>query len=409
VSVNPGAFISAGFQEESAILQAEQQATVEGINSSSTIKNLLLEQVTAFLNFRRAANGIEAANAELRALRARLELVVRNYTAARQSLSCAYFTNPAYRLQLDVAKEKADRSFEDAMIQGYFAAKALEYEWAERFANPVPLISVGGAKPIGEGSPTYAPFLRAESVFAVRSANTAEPHLGQFEDALREWDKTMRQVRGNELQPEFTEVISLRKQILGYAGGDEELNRLLFANYIAKHREPGRNPAKQDFYIPFALGLADQLVFPAEPNLKMVRLSINIKSRPGRVAAEAPWSGQPFRVEMVMLDEAVVRTFFADVTKNPPEDDLYLIDLEEGRSLATSPFRGLVQASLDGVPLTVVDNVQFANLSPAVTRWMLHVDMTNGQNIYLIPELIDEIELEITYKFGRPRVIDFPA
>ncbi len=406
-SYNTQYLVIAGFQSEVARLQARQEIQVEGINSAATVKNLLLEQETSRIAFEQAVLAFESANAELAALQKQVDSLIFNYLAAREDLQCAYFTNPAYRVQRDIAKENADRSFEDAMIEGYYAAKALEYEWAEKFSNPV--LRVGGGAEIIGNSTTYEPFTRAESVFRVFSADKNAPTLKQFRTALSEWDELLRQLRGNEQQPKFTEVISLRKQVFGYAGGDEDLNRLLFGNLIAKNRKKERNPAKEDVYLPFALGLADQLVFPAEPNLKMVSMSLNIKSRPGRFAAESAWSGQPFRVEMVMLDEAVIRTFFADVTQFPPRDDLFIVDLEEGRSLATSPFRALVQASLDGTPASVAENVQFENLSPAVSRWMLHIDMTNGQNAYLIPELIDDIELKITYKFGRPRIIDFPS
>ncbi len=391
-----------------AYVTTKSEIDIEGINSTALIKNLALKLGTAQISLDQAGLGIEAAQADLNQLRARLQRAARNYVDARSDLECAYFTNPAYRLELDLAKENADASFEAAMIQGYFASKALEYEWAERFQNPVERIGTGNPEPIGDTT-TYAPFLRAESAFAVRSAGAAgapRPSLNQFREALRLWDQKMRQLRGNELQPEFTEIVSLRKQILGYAGGDEEVNRLLFANYIAKNRKPGRD-VKDDVYIPFSLTIADQRIFPAEPNLKVVKIGMNIKSRPPHFAADSAWSGGAFRAELVMLDEAQLRTFFADFGKNPPDDDLIHIDLEEGRSLSISPFRGLLQATVDGTPTGTPENVQLANLSPAVSRWVMHFDMSNGQNTNLIPEYIDDIELRITYKFGRPRTITF--
>lgn len=408
VSFNPYQPHIAAIQAGQTLLQALQSAAIEGINSAATIKGLLLQQATAAIAIERAANALRARQAELEQLRARLQRTVRNYVSARRNLSTAYFADPAYRMEADLAKENADNSFEAAMIQGYFTAKALEYEWAERFANPVERIGVGNPVSIGEAN-QFAPFVAAESVFSCRSVangGSPAPRLNDFRSALAAWDQLMRQQRGNEQQPEFVEILSLRKDILGYVGGDENVNRILFADFLKRNRVPGRNALKDDVLIPFSLSIADQRLFPAEPNLKLVSMSLNIKSRPPRVAAEAGRS-RPFRVEMVMLDEAVLRTFFADYSHNPPDDDLLVIDLEEGRSLSTSPFRALMQATLDGTPAGLPANVQLANLSPAVTRWVMRIDMSNGENVYLIPEYIDDIEMRITYKFGRPRSFTF--
>ncbi len=405
---NPAQVIAGQLRSNQTLIQATQSARIEGINSAAQVKSLLLEQATALISLDRARVAIDALKAESNALRAELQRVVRNYVTAQRNLAEAYYADPAYRLETDIAKENAESSFEAAMIQGYFTAKALEYEWAESFSNPVERIGVGNPVPIGEAQ-LFAPFIAAESVFSCRSAGNASspaPRLSDFLTALEAWDQTMRQVRGNEQQPQFVEIISLRKDILGFAGGDESTNRLLFADFLAKNRKPGRNPRKDDLVIPFALSIADQRLFPAEPNLKLVDMSLNIKSRPPRFAAEAGWS-RPFRVEMVMLDEAVIRTFWADFSNDPPDDDLLIIDLEEGRTLSTSPFRGLLQATLDGQPSGLPANVQFANLSPAVTRWVLRIDMANGENVYLIPEYIDDIEIRMTYKFGRPEVFTF--
>jgi hypothetical protein len=393
------------FRGTQTLLRALESSTIGNINSAATIKNYLLQQATQLIAVERAGFEIEARKAEYRESQAELERAVRNYVSAQDNLATAYFTNPAYRLQLDLARENADQSFEAAMVAGYFAAMALEYEWSERFENPVRRLDGALPEPIGDAV-LFNPIVRAESVFASRSvANTdaPAPRLAVFAQALRSWDVKMRQLRNVSAQSGRTRVVSLRKDILGLTGGDETYNRLAFSDWIAKRRVAGNNPAVEDLVVEFALQVADQFLFPALPNLKIEQLRVNLWSLPGRSLLGPQHNGSPALVDFVMLDNATIRTFFAQY---PNDDDLLTIDLEAGRSLSQSPFYALVESTINGLG-SVAPNTEHENRSPAVSRWTLRIDSSSGQNGNLQLQYLDDIEITFTYKTGKPRDFSF--
>lgn len=400
VTFKPGYILNAALSSSRTLLGALQQAQIENINSAATIKNLLLQQASALLSLERAGVVIEERKSALEEGRARLQRSIRNYVAARANLAEAYFTNPAYRLQLDLARENAEASFQAAMVAGYFASKALEYEWAERVQNPVLRLDGGLAEPIGDIG-TYNGIVAAESVFAARSAgspSSPSPSLITFRQALRLWDSKMRQLRSPGTQVGDTVTISIRDDILGQ-------DRTQFQSFVADHLVSGNNPqGKQDLLFEFALQIADQSILPALPNLKIESLGLNLRSRPGTSLRGAGSDGNAARVNLVMVDNALIRTFFADY---PDDDDLLNIDLEGGRTFATSPFFAQVQSSIDAFPAVIAPNTQLQGHSPAVTRWTVWVDMENSANRDLQLENLDDIEINLTFRFGRPRPFTF--
>lgn len=402
VSINPLAPLLAMVRGRRDILSAIQQSEIRNIDSAATIKQLLLEQAQAQIAVERAGKILEQENASLHAFWAELQRTVRNYVAAREDMTSAYFTNPAYRLDRDHLIEAAEITFESAMVESYYAAKALEYLWSEKFNNPVNRLEGGLPEPLAS---TYDPYVRAESIFSVKFAEIKSPNLDQYLDALQAWDVKMRQLRGPAGQNSF-ETISIRKDVLGYDGVDEEYNRLLFKDIIAKHRVEGLNPANQDLIFEFALEIGDEMLFPNHPNIKIEKIQINLVSSPERSIAGSGTTSDPAKVDLIMLDEANVRTFFAEY---PTDDDILTYDLEQGRSLEKSPFYATVDATIDGWsdPLPD-DNIQLADHSPAVTRWTLRMKMNRGNNQCLRLELLHDVKITIFYRFGKPRGVAFP-
>lgn len=406
------ASIGAAARTGLALLEEFTASQIEGANSLATVRNLLLQAAAQRIQIERASAVIDARKAELAELYAEVERVVQGYVSAQRDLACAYFTNPAYRLQLDFEREKADASFELAMVQGYYAAKALEYEWAERYENPVQTLSGAPAQPIGDGNASkFAPFVRAESVFSARSAGSIgspSPTLAEFAQALQLWDSKMRSLRVPEHEPEQCETFSLRKQILRADPIDDELSRLEFRDYVARHRIAGPDGVRNQIVLPFSISIKDsQRIFSAQqPNLKLTRLALNLESRRGgATAATGNWSGQAFKVNLVMLDQAMIRTFFAQDFR--VRDDLRIIELAGARTYRSSPFRASVQATLDGIPAGELYSEGHRNRSPAVTRWLAWLDLTDGQNANLIPELVDDLKIRFCWTHGKPRQFDF--
>jgi hypothetical protein len=392
------AAIAATFDAGITRLEALRDIEIEESESAATMGNLLLELGTAQLSYERTALAVNEARAEYTASIGDLVRFLRNFAASREELAEAYFTNPAYQVALERAAQNAERNFEGGMVAAYRTAKALEYEWAERLSNPV-LDPDGPDRPIGDVA-EFDPIVSAESVFTVRSAGSPElpaPTLSTYVQALQAWDGTMRDVRGPHRQEGHSVVVSLKRDILGFDSPDEAFNRIAFRSHGAARRVPGLNPAKPDLVIGFPLQILDQRLLPAQPNLKIQNLQVDLKTVPGRLLREEP-SPDPPLVDLLMEDQALLRTFFA---RFPEDDDFLTIDLEGSRSFRQSEFFAQVEATIDGEG-RASPNVQLATRSPAVSRWVLGFQMDNGVNRGLVLENLDDIAIRITYSFGHP-------
>jgi hypothetical protein len=405
---SPGAAVEGVFEAGKNLLETIRDSEIEHAESAATIKNLMLDEATQAINVERVALAKVEAYAEYTASIDELVRFMRNAVSARENLAEAYYNNPAYRLQLDLTQQEADRSFEAGMVSAYESTKALEYEWAERLQNPVLRLDGRPAEPIGGGS-KYDAIERAESAFALGSAgNPARaPTLQTYVEALQQWDIKMRQRRAPERQAGQTKIISLKRDILGFDTVDEAFNRLAFRDYIAKHRVPGSNPDQDDLIVEFPAEIADQRLLPAQPNLKIVSLGVNLTTVPGRTLRPAgSQNSNPPLIDLTMYGQAMLRTFFADY---PTGDDLLALKLEQARTFRQSHFTAQVEATIDGGG-TAAPNTQLANRSPAVSRWQLRIegDIT-GSNDDLILENLADIEIEITYTFGKPPEFTFPV
>lgn len=425
-SFSPGAAVDGVFNAGRTALEAGQDIALAQTESAATIRNLILEQMTQALAVQRAKLAVSEAHRAYTASIGDLIRFIRNAAGTREELAQAYFTNPAYRLQLVTAQQKADKAFNTATVAAYQTTKALEYEWSERLQNPVETLGKP-AQPIGD---SFDAIKRAESVFAVASAGSMgspDPTLKDYVLALEAWDSKLREgdLRGTQRQPGQTERISLKRDILGFDSPDEAFNRLAFRDRIAKSRRPGRNPNAPDLFIEFPLQIGDARLLPAVPNLKIVNLSednscvgglsVNLKTVPGRLLRTTP-SPNPPRLDFIQQDQAVVRTFRSRYDSGGA-DDFFVIKLEGVRDLVDSQFAAFsVQASIDGQgqPIDghyagVQSNCQLANRSPAVSRWLLRLLGNNGINGTLNLENLDDIEILLTYGFGPPQEFTFPT
>ncbi len=400
VSFNPQAALAGYIQGEIDILRSTQQIEVDGIQSSTTIKQLLLEQATAFLSLQRVQKSLERELARKTELKNELARTINNYKAAQTNFLDAYYNNPAYRLDRDQLIEAAEISFATAMTESYYAAKALEYLWSEKFNNPVMRLDGGLPEAL---SNSFDPYIRAESVFASHFASVKSPNLDDYLDALQAWDLKMRQLRVPSGQS-GSAFLSLRKDILGFTGSDEALNVRLFKDFIEKHRIKGQNVNNRNLLFEFSIEIGDQKLLPAHPNLKLEQIAVNLVSHiTGSVRGEG--GVQPVLVDLIQLDEAHVRSFF---TNYPTDDDILIYHLEQGRTLDKSPFKATVEADVDNHSYpTPKPNVQLRDHSPAVSRWALRIDTSIGQNRLLELENLEDIEIIFNYHYGKPRNVGF--
>ncbi len=116
-------------------LAAQQDAKIEGINSSAQIKTWLLELNTlnvdlqsALVTLRREVNLLASLYRE----RADLERILKEKDA---NLARRYFADPIHRVTMQTDMIGADASFREAQTWLFYMVRALEYKWNEPFTN----------------------------------------------------------------------------------------------------------------------------------------------------------------------------------------------------------------------------------------------------------------------------------
>ena len=402
LTYEPAAIVEGVQNQYITMAQAIQSAELDNINSEATIKNLLLEQDILSISLQQIQKDVERQNAIVDTQWANLDRILANYAVAQEDLAEAYFSNPAYRMEASRAEQTAEDTFETALELSYYAAKALEYQWSEKFNNPVLRLDGGLPEPLAV---SFNAFMRAESIFGAQFADRHEPSLDGFLDAMQAWDVKMRQLRYPERQI-ATVRFSLRDDLLGLGEYSPEVAEAKFRSLVDKSRYLGENTANPDMQMNFTLDILDETLFPAHPNIKIENIKANMVSTASR-SVRGSSNMAPALVDVVLLDRANVRTFFAEY---PARDDLISYQLQSGRTLEGSPFIATVEASIDGYASPVANvNTQLANHSPAVSTWVVRLKNNRYNNRDLKLEYLADIEFEIQYSFGKPRDISFPA
>lgn len=392
--------LTAQLQKEITEAQYDLQANQEAINSFYRVKDMLLELTTLAISLEQITKDLERQKALIETEWDRLDRILANYAVAQENFAEAYFSNPAYRMEASRAEQAAEESFETALELSYYAAKALEYQWSEKFNNPVLRLDGGLPEPL---SASFDPFMRAESVFSAQFANILNPSLDNYLDGLQAWDVKMRQLRYPERQT-ATVRFSLRDDLLGLGEYTPEVAEAKFRAMVNKSRYMGENTTNPDMKMEFTLDISDESLFPAHPNIKIETINANLVSTASR-SVRGSNNMAPALLDVVLLDRAYVRTFFAEY---PGRDDMLSYQLQGGRSLDKSPFIATVEANVDGYASPSASaNVQLANHSPAVSTWVLRFKNNRHNNRDLKLEYLSDIEFEIQYSFGKPRDFQF--
>lgn len=387
-------------QKKISDAQYDLQAGQEAINSFYLVKNMLLEQTTLAISLDQVAKDLERQQALIETQWDQLDRVLANYAVAQENFAEAYFSNPAYRMEASRAEQAAEESFETALELSYYAAKALEYQWSEKFNNPVLRLDGGLPEPL---SASFDPFMRAESVFSAQFATILNPSLDNYLDGLQAWDVKMRQLRYPERQT-ATVRFSLRDDLLGLGEFSSEVAEAKFRAMVNKSRYMGENTANPDMKMEFTLDISDESLFPSHPNIKIESINANLVSTASR-SVRGSNNMAPALMDVVLLDRAHVRTFFAEY---PARDDMLSYQLQSGRSIEKSPFIATVEANVDGYASpTASANTQLANHSPAVSTWVLRFKNNRHNNRNLNLEYLADIEFEIQYSYGKPRDFTF--
>ena len=399
-SSNPNIETLAQGQSEMSFLQAVQQADVDAINSSALLKNMALELATLNISLSEAQKAEERQNSVIEGLYAKVERTLANYAVAQEDYAEAYYNNPAYRMEASRSEQAAEDTFETALELSYYAAKALEYQWSEKFNNPVLRLDGGMPEPL---SVSFDPFVRAESVFSAQFAALYSPSLDDYLDGLQAWDVKMRQLRYPERQTAKVRF-SLRNDLLGYGEFTPDIAEAKFRSFIEDNRTLGDNDENRDVSFEFTLDIADERLFPAHPNIKIESINLNLVSTASR-SVRGDNNMAPALVDLVMLDRAFVRTFFAEY---PARDDLLSYTLQQGRTIEQSPFLATVEANVDGYASpAATQNTQLSNHSPAVSTWIFRMKNSRYNNRKLQLQYLSDVEVELEYSFGKPRDFQF--
>jgi hypothetical protein len=118
-------------QEELEKVAAQQDARIEGVNSTAQVKTWMLELGTLEVDLQSALIKLrQEANLLISLYREKADLE-RNLEQKEWSLARRYFTDPIHRLALRAEMVDADLKFREAQKWLFFMARALEYKWNE--------------------------------------------------------------------------------------------------------------------------------------------------------------------------------------------------------------------------------------------------------------------------------------
>ncbi|MGK0249572.1 MAG: hypothetical protein ACI910_002327 [Oleispira sp.] len=399
-SKNPDIEQLAQGQSAMALLQAVQQSDIEGLNSDATYNSIMLEMTTLYVSMDQARTAKQRQYAVIETLFDQFERILANYAVAQEDFSDAYYNNPAYRVEASRAEQAAEDTFETALELSYYAAKSMEYMWSEKYNNPVLRLDGGLPEPLAI---SFDPFVRAESVFSAQFASTYSPSLDDYLDGLQAWDVKMRQLRYPERQTSRVRF-SMRDDLLGFGEFTPNVAEAKFRSFIDDKRNIGENVDNPDVQFQFSMDIADERLFPNHPNIKIESIAVNLVSTASR-SIRGSSKTVPALVDLVMLDRAFIRTFFAEY---PARDDILSYTLQQGRTIEKSPFIATVDATVDGYASPQVDpNTQLASHSPAVSTWVLRMKNNRFNNRDLKLQYLSDIEIDIQYSYGKPRDIQF--
>ena len=274
LEIGATAFAKKEISESQYDLQADQEA----INSFYIVKNMLLQEATLAISLEQIDKDFERQQALIETQWKALDRILANYSVAQKNFAKAYYSNPAYRMEASRAEQAAEESFETALELSYYAAKALEYQWSEKYNNPVLRLDGGLPEPL---SASFDPFMRAESVFSSQFATILNPSLDNYLDGLQAWDVKMRQLRYPERQT-ATVRFSLRDDLLGFGEYEATTAEAKFSEMVGKSRYMGENTSNPDMKMEFTLDINDESLFPAHPNIKIESINANLVSTAAR-------------------------------------------------------------------------------------------------------------------------------
>jgi hypothetical protein len=407
VSVSPGSVISGYLNADDRDIQTTQQAEVSDIQLEAEIKKAMLEEGNLIIDIRRAKNAMDQQRLRLEAMVAQRDRLIEDLANARLTAENLYFQDPSFRVVVSSAQRRADGELDFAVDRLFRLAKTLEYEWTEKYQNPV-RIPVGSDEPPALENPLFDKFTDLESLFTVRTADESKDYL----DALEAWDSKLRRitvtsVRGpNHAGPVTADPISVRETILGLkttGPGAMTMAQSVaaFRDYIRANRITNIfNPSNPSLQFPFATSIEDNSMFPATGsrwNMRIATIQVDLLADTGfntRQVAE---------VDLLESGLARLRTYWAD----PPLDDAFFYrTFNLGSRAERSAYGIVVPARINGAtagrPPSEFTVAGLAGRPIAASQWVLKIDTANPVNRDVNFDRLKDIVIRFTYTYGNP-------
>lgn len=407
-----GSIVSGFLNARITDLQAELQVSIQDANSEATIKNLLIDQQRALLGVAAAEVRVVQARGVLDNMLVRARRLVEDWGQTRVDAAERFFKYPLFRVESHQSIQRAERSFNRALEACYLAAKALEYEWGETFANPVSDPAGGGGVSLPEG---YDRFTRIDSLFGVR--DTVE--LADFLQALYEWHKALSEgLRGNgrDETTQFSLLISLREDLLGFdhdlraddQTSDEiqKRNLELFRQFVDRHRVPGsQDPEVDDLLFEFSTEIDSANLFPVDQwNQKIIRVGLSLSGRDlgatnpvvkltqGGVASIRRYPVTQQNINRLSL-QGLGPESLQDAFNNPAEQRTFT-EVEAHIDASRDTFRTDPIGKMSG---------GLVELSVAANRWTFHLDRSSKPENRGFPlEDLTDIGIIFEYAYNHP-------
>jgi hypothetical protein len=419
VTTNPGAIVSAIFQNKITRAQAIQQVEINDINAAATIRNLLLQQHQYVLDMDAAVAQAQLAIAQVNATIARIDRLIENHLYYQSASSEKWYNDPALIFEQEEAELEYEETMEEYRRQLYILAQLLAARWGEPFENPY---LNQFAVPVTLGGGLYDDFTQIESIFAVLANEDAD----QYFSALNAWNNVLRTQRlGGE--GSFTNRLSLRQDIFGlsdYAwNGSQftlkppqeiELNIRRFHARLLNAVQPASSGLWLRLEFPLTYnqvsqsrsGSEDQLIIEETRenwNVRVTELSARLVGE--NIAPGSP-TGQ-FLITLYQYGKIEFEAYHPRQASVYPNFLTYDLPLyyNDPQEASTTPYRFQLSAGVNGntgVPENVF--VADAEPSPYCSRYVLLIPRSSGN---LNVQNIEDIELTISWRAGRPPQFNF--
>jgi hypothetical protein len=423
VTYNPNAMTLARLNSTERYIQAGTQEDILNANNSAAVKNLELNYGQAQIQHDIAQDGQELSKLTLEQMEGRVDFLIDAYLRNRESFAEAYYNNPTYRLLKDEKMERSDRALRRAQTQAYRLAKRVEYEWAERWPRGLNTHDEGWDSKWDVFLPSLTSVYQTMKPFQVED----------FDNALKEWDRQLRQSRTNSLfyEPSFGQAISLRRHILGLDDYTEfgqpkpyeevQENLRLFREYIAEHTLtestegfPLLDSRKDAILLTFPLNLlatgtpVSNYFSAADTwNHKLVGFDFNLV---GSLQGFRAGIGQTAQLSLMQQGTSVLKLYSSDLGYIIFNPDPYVstnTDFVWGQpNFATYKHVTVQNAGRTANFKRAEFGVdQMYNRPVGATEWTLFIDNGRQVDLHLFWDQLEDIQILVSFRANTPPAI----